>query len=329
MNKEGVLVVLHHLLRLLFFTSSGSTWVATFSDAGKNILSKASLGNGMSQYILVVYTHAFATLSIAPFAFILKRPVMNQIFYWPEVYICYLLIHHEQHLAGHDLRGWRAYRMVLTDCNGRMEKVDLKMVYRDIPSEGGRDSGHRCWRHVDGNLQRTSNGAGLEQAYRFSWIQLTGRHRVEQQQLVYGLLLPHLVHISFGFFVSPLEETLKQYSARLSLMTWIHLVGTLQATTVTFVLEHKRAVWTIGFDINFLAAAYSVSLSLSLSRWVIEQREAVFASAFSPLRMIVVAITGVSILNEKIYLGGVLGAVLIVIGLYSILSILWGNSKEE
>ncbi|URE17778.1 hypothetical protein MUK42_03493 [Musa troglodytarum] len=136
--------------------------ILQFSFTIKYILSKALLGSGMSQCVLV-----------------------------------YLLIHHEQHLAGHDLHGCRAYR-----------KVDLKMIYRDI-REGGRDSGHRCRRHVDSNLQRTSNGAGLKQACRFSWIQLTGRHRVEQQQLVYGLLLPHLVHLSFGFSVSPLGIRIK------------------------------------------------------------------------------------------------------------------------
>ncbi|GMN55613.1 hypothetical protein TIFTF001_024726 [Ficus carica] len=44
-----------------------------------------------------------------------------------------------------------------------------------------------------------------------------------------------------------------------------------------------------------------------------------------PLMMIIVAIMGSFILAEKIYLGGVLGAVLIVIGLYSVL---WGKHKE-
>ncbi|MCD9640363.1 hypothetical protein HAX54_025639 [Datura stramonium] len=41
--------------------------------------------------------------------------------------------------------------------------------------------------------------------------------------------------------------------------------------------------------------------------------------------MIIVAIMGSFILAEKIYLGGVLGAVLIVAGLYSVL---WGKYKE-
>lgn len=48
-----------------------------FGYAGMNIITKVSLSNGMSHYVLVVYRHAFATLSIAPFALILERCVHN------------------------------------------------------------------------------------------------------------------------------------------------------------------------------------------------------------------------------------------------------------
>ncbi|KAK4749860.1 hypothetical protein SAY87_027309 [Trapa incisa] len=51
----------------------------------------------------------------------------------------------------------------------------------------------------------------------------------------------------------------------------------------------------------------------------------VFVTAFSPLMMIIVAIMGSFILAEKIYFGGVLGAVLIVVGH----SVLWGKYKEH
>lgn len=44
-----------------------------FGYAGMNILTKFSLNHGMSHYVLVVYRHAFATLSIAPLALILER----------------------------------------------------------------------------------------------------------------------------------------------------------------------------------------------------------------------------------------------------------------
>ncbi|URE15891.1 Auxin-induced protein [Musa troglodytarum] len=77
-------------------------------------------------------TILYIMMIILQFSFI-GKPVMNQIFYWPEVYICYLLIHHEQHLAGHDLRGWRAYRVVgtLVIVVGAM----LMAIYKGPPME--------------------------------------------------------------------------------------------------------------------------------------------------------------------------------------------------
>ena len=57
-------------------------------------------------------------------------------------------------------------------------------------------------------------------------------------------------------------HTLKQYAAPLSLTTLICFVGTLQAIVVTFAMEHRPSVWTIGFDMNLLAAAYAVSNTL-------------------------------------------------------------------
>lgn len=59
--------------------------------------------------------------------------------------------------------------------------------------------------------------------------------------------------------------TMRKYSAQLSLTALICFVGTLQSIAVTFVMEHSSHVWAIGWDMNLLAAAYAVSLSLSLN----------------------------------------------------------------
>ena len=57
---------------------------------------------------------------------------------------------------------------------------------------------------------------------------------------------------------------MKKYDAPLSLTSLICFMGTLQAIAVTLIMEHKPSVWRIGFDMNLLAAAYAVSLFLSL-----------------------------------------------------------------
>lgn len=41
--------------------------------AGMDIISKAALNEGMSNFVFVVYRHAVATLVIAPFAFLLDK----------------------------------------------------------------------------------------------------------------------------------------------------------------------------------------------------------------------------------------------------------------
>ncbi|EPS61297.1 hypothetical protein M569_13502, partial [Genlisea aurea] len=68
------------------------------------------------------------------------------------------------------------------------------------------------------------------------------------------------------------------------------------------------------------------SISYYVQGIVMKTKGPVFATAFSPLMMVIAAIMGCFILAEKIYLGGVIGAVIIVVGLYAVL---WGKSKEE
>lgn len=54
-------------------------------------------------------------------------------------------------------------------------------------------------------------------------------------------------------------------------------------------------------------------------------RGPVFVTAFSPLCMVIVAVMGSFILFEQMYLGRVIGAVVIVLGLYLVV---WGKSND-
>ncbi|XP_059658586.1 WAT1-related protein At4g08290-like [Cornus florida] len=73
-------------------------------------------------------------------------------------------------------------------------------------------------------------------------------------------------------------------------------------------MEHNLSVWTIGWDMNLLAATYAGIVSSSIAYYVqglvMQKRGPVFVTAFSPLMMIIVAIMGSFILAEKIYVGG-------------------------
>ncbi|KAI3472393.1 hypothetical protein Pfo_029514 [Paulownia fortunei] len=290
-----------------------------FGYAGMNIITKVSLNRGMSHYVLVVYRHAFATAVIAPFALVLERKVRPKITFtiFMQLFVLGLLgpvIDQNFYYAGlkftsptfscamsNMLPAMTFVMAVLC----RMEKVDMKKV--------------RCQAKVVGTIV-TVAGAMLMTLYKGHVINL---------DWFKGSILLIFATLAWASFFILQAITLRKYTAQLSLTTLVCFMGTLQSIAVTFVMEHRPNAWAIGWDMNLLAAAYAGIVSSSIAYYVqglvMQKRGPVFVTAFSPLMMIIVAIMGSFILAENIYVGGVLGAVLIVIGLYSVL---WGKYKE-
>ncbi|CAJ1935967.1 unnamed protein product [Sphenostylis stenocarpa] len=63
----------------------------------------------------------------------------------------------------------------------------------------------------------------------------------------------------------------------------------------------------------------------TLLAWCVRRKGPLFASAFSPLMLVIVALSEQLVLHECLNVGSVIGSVLIVGGLYLLL---WGKSKE-
>ncbi|KAK6127205.1 hypothetical protein DH2020_039048 [Rehmannia glutinosa] len=293
-----------------------------FGYAGMNIITKVSLNSGMSHYVLVVYRHAFATAVIAPFAIVLERPVIDQNFYYAGLkftsptFSC----------AMSNMLPAMTFVMAVL-C--RMEKLDMKKL--------------RCQAKLVGTIV-TVAGAMLMTLYKghvinFFWSNyihprtssnnVTDTTQDSDKDWFKGSILLIFATLAWASFFILQAITLRKYTAQLSLTAIVCFLGTLQSIAVTFVMEHRPNAWAIGWDMNLLAAAYAGIVSSSIAYYVqglvMQKRGPVFVTAFSPLMMIIVAIMGSFILAEKIYVGGVLGAVLIVIGLYSVL---WGKYKE-
>lgn len=313
-----------------------------FGYAGMNIITKVSLNRGMSHYVLVVYRHAFATAVIAPFALVLERKVRPKITLpiFMQIFVLGLLgpvIDQNFYYAGlkfttptfscamsNMLPAMTFVMAVLF----RMEKLDMKKV--------------RCQAKVVGTTV-TVAGAMLMTLYKgqiinFFWSEHihhpkshapTEASGDSDKDWLKGSILLIIATFAWASFFILQAITLKRYTAQLSLTALVCFMGTLQSIAVTFVMEHKTSAWSIGWDMNLLAAAYAGIVSSSIAYYVqglvMQKRGPVFVTAFSPLTMIIVAIMGSFILAEKIYLGGVLGAVLIVMGLYAVL---WGKYKE-
>jgi hypothetical protein len=67
-------------------------------------------------------------------------------------------------------------------------------------------------------------------------------------------------------------------------------------------------------------------VAFAVQIWCIDRGGPVFVAVYQPVQTLVVAIMASLTLGEKFYLGGIIGAVLIVAGLYLVL---WGKSEER
>jgi hypothetical protein len=73
---------------------------------------------------------------------------------------------------------------------------------------------------------------------------------------------------------------------------------------------------------GFIASGVAFAVQI----WCIDRGGPVFVAVYQPVQTLVVAIMASLTLGEKFYLGGIIGAVLIIAGLYLVL---WGKSEER
>jgi len=73
---------------------------------------------------------------------------------------------------------------------------------------------------------------------------------------------------------------------------------------------------------GFIASGVAFAVQI----WCIDRGGPVFVAVYQPVQTLVVAIMASLTLGEKFYLGGIIGAVLIIAGLYLVL---WGKSQER
>lgn len=310
-----------------------------FGYAGMYIISLISLKRGMSHYVLAVYRHAVAVLVIAPFAIVLDRKIRPKMTI--PIFLRILALGFLEPVLDQNLYYLGMKYTTATFASAtvnilpaitfimaiifRIETVNIKKL--------------RSVAKVVGTVV-TVVGAMVMTLYKGPIIDFlkgrgqshhaTSNESAEDHHWVTGTIM--LLGSSCGwaaFFILQ-SFTLKKYPAELSLTAWICLMGMVEGSIVTLVMERDMSVWIIGWDSRLLAAAYSGIVCSGIAYYVqgvvSKDRGPVFVTSFSPLGMIITAALGAIVLSEKVHLGSIIGAILIVFGLYTVV---WGKSKDR
>ncbi|KAK7820595.1 WAT1-related protein At4g08300 [Quercus suber] len=308
-----------------------------FGYAGMYIISLVSLKRGMSHYVLSVYRHVVALVLIAPFAIVLERkirpkmtlPIFLRIlalgFLEPVLdQNCYNLgmKYTSATFASATVNMLPAITFIMA-LIFRLETVNFKKFHSAAKVVG---------------TAITVVGAMVMTLYKGPIIDFLkkGAHNQQQanndsadQHWVTGTLLLLASICGWASFFILQSFTLKKYPAELSLTAWICFAGMIEGSIVTLVMERDMSVWAIGWDSRLLAAAYSGIVCSGIAYYVqgivSRERGPVFVTSFSPLCMIITAALGAIVLNEITHLGSIIGAILIVFGLYTVV---WGKSKD-
>ncbi|KAB5545096.1 hypothetical protein DKX38_013208 [Salix brachista] len=161
-------------------------------------------------------------------------------------------------------------------------------------------------------------------------VHIQGTTGNNQESWLKGSILTVASCITWSIWYIMQAFTVKRYPAQLSLTTWMSFLGAVQSAVFSGIVHHKRAAWTIGFDIDFWSIVYGgivvSGLIIYVQLWCTEEKGPVFVTMFNPLSTILVAILAYFVLGEKLYLGSILGAVIVIIGLYLLL---WGKEEDQ
>ncbi|KAL4272930.1 hypothetical protein GQ457_13G008400 [Hibiscus cannabinus] len=288
-----------------------------FGYAGFHVVSRAALNMGVSKLVFPVYRNIIALLLLLPFAYFLEkkeRPAITLNFLLQFFLLALVGITANQgfYLLGLDNTSPTFASAIQNSVPAitflmaailRIEKVRLDR--KDGISKPGSTTEqthtHVCfirrrkWKELDPRLSLSNRP--LPVLVGLASVAGTGIKEVS------GSTLCHILHMFFGL---------------------------IQFLIIALVFERDSQAWMFHsggelFTILY-AGVVASGIAFAVQIWCIDRGGPVFVAVYQPVQTLVVAIMASIALGEEFYLGGIIGAVLIIAGLYLVL---WGKREER
>eukprot|EP01018_Ginkgo_biloba_P018342 Gb_01918 [translate_table: standard] len=309
-----------------------------FGYAGVNIISKVAFDHGMNYFVLVVYRHIVAGLFTLPFVYFFERnnrpkftfPIFGLIFLsalfggtTTQILFYSGLSFTSPTFASALLNMVPAVTFAMAILF-RLERFDIRSLEGQAKIIGTAV----C---IGGAMLLTFY-KGIKIKLWSSPLNLNDQHnnvKISDSEWVKGSLLLVGSCFSWSAWFIIQAKINKKYPAQYSNTALMCFLTTIQSAVIAVILKPDPSAWAISWDVKLLACVYagvvSTGIAFPLMTWCVRRRGPLFVTMFNPLALIIVAIMSSIILNENFHLGSVLGAILIVAGLYLVI---WGKGKE-
>ncbi|KAG0498519.1 hypothetical protein HPP92_003210 [Vanilla planifolia] len=312
--------------------------------AGVNLFYKLAINDGMDLSVLVAYRYLFATVSLAPFAFFLERKIRPRLTLniLMQTFFCALF-------GGTLTQHFYLTSIKLTSATFTAAMANLvpavtfvlAIVFRlenlRINKRSGQAKllgtlvgffGAMVLTFFKGKELQFLPGVDLLKPQSNAGVRMASLQHHSSSQVL-GSIFAVGSCLCYSIWLIIQAKLSKAYPCHYSSTALMCLMGSIQAVVFAFCMGSKREQWRMDFGIRLVSVTYSgvvgSGLIVSLLAWCVKKKGPVYASVFNPLMLVIVAIFGSLLLNEKLYIGSVIGALLIVVGLYFVL---WGEGKE-
>ncbi|KAJ4722663.1 WAT1-related protein [Melia azedarach] len=298
-------------------------------------ITEASFNHGMNPHVYITYRHIIASIVLFPLAYFLernRRPKLTLALFMEIFVLSFLAIGFSFNAYFASLT-YTSPTFVVSVMNTQSALTFVIAIVLRLEIINLRDI--RSIAKVLGAVASLT-GITIMTVYkgpimRNLWHPLIHIHRntrIHEQWLKGSVLaVASCISWSIGYIIQ--AKTLKRYPTRLSLATWMCFLGGLQSALFTAIVEHKSASWRIGFNIDLWSTLYGgmvvSSLNIFVQLWCTEKRGPVFVTVFNPVSTILTAILAYFVFGERLYLGSIIGAVIVIIGLYMLL---WGKEGD-
>ncbi|XWS61474.1 hypothetical protein CRYUN_Cryun07bG0128700 [Craigia yunnanensis] len=319
--------------------------VVQFAYGGSNILIKIAIERGLNQFVFVVYRHIIAMFLLGPLAYVLERKerpslsvsVFGKIFLLSSLGTTIHLNVYYAGLAYTSPTVATALSNIIPSLTFlmavflRMEKVKIKSASGGAKVLGaliciGGSLIFSFWRggfQLKGfvnrplmNIYSTNGSHGECRHGKESWIK--------------GSALILVSYIAWSGWLILQATVSKVYPAQLSLNVLICFIASLQSSVLALFFARNPLLWKLEWNVQLLTIIYCgvvlSALIYYLQTWCISNKGPVFAAMFTPLLVVIVAIFSAIVFAERLHLGSLVGAFLIILGLYFVL---WAKRKDS
>ncbi|OMO82340.1 Drug/metabolite transporter [Corchorus olitorius] len=292
-----------------------------FALAIANVLLKKILDEGVSHIIILLYRQSISAVFLAPIAYFLERATLTQYFfllgleYTSATFSCAFI------------NMVPAITFMLALPFG-LEKLDIR-------NKAGRAKvlgtliclgGAMILTLYKGKTLVKSNSQTTAHLMNYADVIVSSKKK-EKWAIGSIFLAAGCIFWSSWFLLQ--ANIGKTYPCQYSSTAFLSFFSAIQTAILGLITERDFSKWVLKGKLELITVTYAGMVGSSMCyvgmSWCVKQKGPVFTSAFTPLVQVFVAMFDVSILHGQIYVGSVIGSILVVIGLYILL---WGRNSE-